>query len=231
MRYGISFKGKRCEDYGLFVVTRPNIPAPVRDIELIKIPGKSGVMVRDNERYEPIEIQVEFNFLSKPDKWNETFRDAIRWMSGAGELELSDDGDYFYKVYSVQVSEGERTIKRIGRFTAQFTCDPYAYLKNGKKEYELNEVLWNPYCEAEPIYNITGEGVCILTVNGKQMRANVGQNLVIDTGRMIAFRTDGTMQNTKVSGDYQDLYLQEGENSIAITSGFTLKVIPNWRSI
>ena len=61
------------------------------------------------------------------------------------------------------------------------------------------------------------------------MRANVGQNITIDTERMIAYRTDGAMQNTAVSGDYEDLYLLEGANQIVITSGFGLKVIPNWR--
>ena len=48
---------------------------------------------------------------------------------------------------------------------------------------------------------------------------------------MIAYRTDGIMNNTAVSGDYQDLYLREGSNQIEITAGFDLKVIPNWRSI
>ena len=63
------------------------------------------------------------------------------------------------------------------------------------------------------------------------MHANVGQNLTIDTDRMIAFREDGTVNNIAVSGDYEDLYLKEGDNQISITSGFALKVIPNWRSI
>ena len=46
---------------------------------------------------------------------------------------------------------------------------------------------------------------------------------------MIAYRTDGTMQNTSLTGDYEDLYLIEGENKVSITSGFVLKIIPNWR--
>ena len=69
----------------------------------------------------------------------------------------------------------------------------------------------------------------MLTVNGKTMKATVGQNLTIDTERMLAYRTDGTLMNTSVTGDYEDLYLQAGENEISITSGFSLKIIPNWR--
>ena len=70
--------------------------------------------------------------------------------------------------------------------------------------------------------------MCTLTVNGNEMTANVGQNLTIDTDLMIAYRQDGTLQNTAVTGDYEDLYLVPGDNVISITSGFDLKIIPNW---
>lgn len=231
MRYSIAFNGIRCEDCGIQPVTRPNIPAPQRDIEVLEIPGKSGILTKDNQRYGPIEIPVEFNFFSQPDEWGTVFRNAKRWLSGSGDLEFSDDPDYFYKVYYVVVSDSEREMKRIGRFTATFTCDPFSYLKDGRREYGISDVLYNPYSTSHPVYKIMGEGVCYLTVNNKSMRANVGQNLTVDTDRMIAFREDGTINNIAMSGDYDDLYIKEGDNQISITSGFTLKVIPNWRSI
>ena len=52
---------------------------------------------------------------------------------------------------------------------------------------------------------------------------------MIDTERMIAYRTDGTIQNTAVMGEYEDLYLQEGDNEILATDGFEISIIPNWR--
>lgn len=63
------------------------------------------------------------------------------------------------------------------------------------------------------------------------MVANIGQNLTIDTGRKLAYREDGTLSNTSVAGDYDDLILIEGRNKIKITDGFELKVIPNWRCL
>ena len=87
-------------------------------------------------------------------------------------------------------------------------------------------------CKKHPLsYIISGEGRCTITVNGKNMTANIGQNLTIDTELMIAYRTDGTTANTAVKGDYEDLYLQPGENQIGITRGFSMEVIPNWRCI
>lgn len=229
--YSILFRGNRCEDYGLLIEERPKIPKPTRDVETEEIPGKSGVIVKDRKRYKPIEIPVRFNFAAKENDWNEKFRRAKRWLNGSGELSFSDDSDYFYKVYYTDISDAERENRRKGSFETTFVCDPFTYLKCGKREYDAKEVLYNLYSEAHPVYKITGEGVCYLSVNGREMKANVGQNITIDTERMIAYRTDGVMNNALVSGDYQDLYLIEGENQIGITPGFNLKVIPNWRSL
>lgn len=89
---------------------------------------------------------------------------------------------------------------------------------------------FNPYIECHPTYKIAAEGMCTLKINGKTMTANVGQNLTIDTDRMIAYREDGTLNNTKVSGNYEDMYLQPGNNKIEFYGG-NLKVIPNWRCL
>ena len=42
-------------------------------------------------------------------------------------------------------------------------------------------------------------------------------------------RSDGTLNNTAVTGNYEDLVLIEGDNKVTITDGFDLKVIPYWR--
>ena len=82
-----------------------------------------------------------------------------------------------------------------------------------------------------PIYKIYGEGFCELVVNGKCMTSNVGQNLIIDTERKIAYREDGVLINTMVKGNYDELLLVEGENKISITAGFDFRIIPNWRCL
>lgn len=41
--------------------------------------------------------------------------------------------------------------------------------------------------------------------------------------------SDGTLNNTAVTGNYEDLVLIEGDNKVTITDGFDLKVIPYWR--
>ena len=74
-----------------------------------------------------------------------------------------------------------------------------------------------------------GEGVLTLTVNGKKVTANVGQNLTIDTELMMAYRQDGIIQNIALTGDYENLFLQPGDNAITFSPGFTISIVPRWR--
>lgn len=229
--FSVEYNEKSCLEFGILPVTRPSIPAPEENIEEITIPGRDGALIESEGSHKPITIPVEFNFFTDPEKVNEKYRAAKKWLSGSGYLKFSDDGSAFYKVLYVKITDVERTSKRIQNFTAEFTCDPYTYMDSGKYEITDFENIYNPYSVSHPEYLITGEGNCTLTVNGKTMEANVGQNLTINTDLMLAYRTDGEMQNTQVTGNYEDLYLAEGENQISISAGFEMTVIPNWRCL
>ena len=227
-----TFKNINNKTLGLEVATRPSIPAPVQRGEYIQIAGRDGSLLNTDGTYENIEITVEMNTVSsRASLWNTNLRRAKNWLRGSGVLRFSDDPDVFFRVKAAGVGEVSRRAKRGGDFTAVFVCEPFTYYNAGTKEMTAQEAGFNPYYTCRPIYRITGNGTCTLTVNGKTMTALVGQNLTIDTEKLIAYRTDGTLQNTAVTGDYDDLILQPGENAIAITNGFTLTVQPNYRSL
>ena len=229
--YDIEFAGITGRAAGVKVTQRPAVPSPRRRYNSTIVPGRAGSLIELDE-YEDIEIPVKMNFVTSPEVWGTQFRNVKKWLLGkSGRLVLSDDPGCFYRVKMVAINDTEREVREGGTFTAIFLCDPYTYMAEGREEQNMESASYNPYETSCPIYRIAGEGVCTLTVNGKSMTANVGQNITIDTGLMIAYREDGTIQNTEVKGDYEDLYLQEGENEIQITDGFALSIIPNWRHI
>lgn len=231
--YDVQYNGIKGGEIGILVVQRPNIPAPEKRYTTYEIPDRDGTLYVDDNTISDIEIEVEFNFMGGPAEWFSLFRAAKKWLlgQGNGKLVFLDDPGYFYKVKWVQIETAERVCYEIGRFLTRFYCAGCQYLESGTQEYTPQQAAENPYYLSHPVYKITGEGVCTLTVNGKTMIANVGQNITIDTERKVAYRQDGTIQNTAVTGWYEDLYLLPGTNSIAVTSGFQLKVIPNWRCL
>lgn len=216
---------------GVKVKERPAIPTPEENIETITIPGRDGNLTIRDGTTKDIVVSVTFTFHTKQERFAETFRRAKEWLLGQGgkRLKFTDDPDYFYQVKYVSLGQNVRTARVIGEFTVSFTCCGCQYLVDGAREHEIEDVRYNPYLTAHPTYKIKGEGMCSLLINGNLMRANVGQNLTIDTELMIAYREDGGVADTEVSGDYEELYLLEGENAISITEGFELKVIPRWR--
>ena len=228
--FHLTYDGDLDQSHKVFVTERPSVPAPEEDLEEIEIPGMDGVLIERKNRYKPITIPVTFNFYQEPDEWMEIYRDVKKWLAGSGWLIFSDDPDYEYKVLYAKIGTTERTIKRKGRLEVDFVCDPYMYVIAGQEAEEFaGSSLENDYDVSHPIYTITGQGSCTLTVNDGSVTAYAVTQLTIDTDRMIAYNADGEVANADTSGDYEDLYLQEGANTISITDGFGLTIQPNWR--
>lgn len=228
--YDIEFRDKRANDIRLYVVKRPNIPAPQKNYTEHNIPGRDGLCYEDEETVDDIKIDVEFNFMENPDKWFKAFDNAKEWLfAGTGKLKFSDDAEHFYHVKKVEIGTAERTCYEIGKFTASFFCSGYHYFKSGDVEY--SKLPHNPGIKSHPVYKITGTGDCALTVNGKKMTAKVVDNLTIDSDLMIAYGSGKKIENAAVSGWYEDLYLLPGENKVSITNGFDLTIIPRWRCL
>lgn len=234
MRYiDIEYANKKASDFKIYATEYPSIPASSEKVNETQVPGRNGVLRSRTGKYEEVTIPIELNYIGKETEWYSIWRKAKEWLAKRNAiLKITDDQDFFYKISCVKLNQNERITRRIGKFTASFVSkDGLSYFCDGANEMSINEARNNPGIICEPIYKITGEGVCNLTVNGVTIRANVAQNLTIDTEKMMAYREDGTLMNTSISGDYEDLYLQPGENSVSITSGFTCKIIPNWRCL
>lgn len=215
----------------VFARERPSIPAARKRGEEIVIPGMDGVLYKTDKSYEPTEIKVPMNYIGEEEKWAERWRAVQKWLSVKNSiLRFSDDDGYFFRISKAKLSEAERPSARVGRFEVTFiTKDGLYYLNSGLRAHKAEEIRWNPYEVSKPVYRIKGEGSCSLRVNGNEMTATVEQNLTIDTERQLAYEKGGGMRNTSVTGDYENLWLIEGENSVEISEGFQLEVIPNWR--
>ena len=218
-------------DLGLHVKTRPNIPVPERNIEVTEDKILTTSLTRDYGTYKDIEINIEYNFISREDFEMKSI--AIkRWIYNCKSkiLILSDSTEYYRKVKKVTIDTITRSKKYLGNFKLTFRCDPGLYVISGLNPISIdsNKIIKNNYGISKPDYIINGEGMCTLTVNNKSITINVGQSIIINTEKELCFKNDGSMTNISTGG-YKDLYLQEGNNDISISNGFTLSIIPNWR--
>lgn len=223
------FNGVLDRDVGIMTVSRPARPIPKENIKEYDLPGRDGKLTEHLGTYQDIQISVDFNFVQEIKKWESRVREISRWLSGTGELSFSDDPDIYYKVKSIEAADITRSKRVIGKFTVKFTVDPYQYSRIGENEIPLLNNLENPGEESSPIYRIEGEGNFTLTVNANSMAIDVGQNITIDTEKEMAYKDDGSILNTTVIGEFEDLRLKKGSNTLSATAGFTVTVKPNWR--
>lgn len=226
MKYSFSFNGRSSLDFNIVVTEYPGITGGEAKYDSTAVSGRSGELVGSDKYRSNITVEVPCAVIGR--YMPEYFHRVRNWLRGSGTLKFSDSPDTFFKALKTSCSGVTRGSRKHGELTASFLCEPYEYLDSGQIEYNPEDLKLNPYSLARPVYRITGEGACTLTVNGHTLTANVGQNLTIDTDRMFSYREDGTIQNTEIAGDYEELRLPPGKAEISVTEGFTLKVIPNW---
>ncbi len=229
-KYFIIYNNKTNLDVNLLIIERPTKPAPEMEYETVKVPN--GKTLYREKGYNDIQINVSFNFRSNnPVSWNRDFREIKKWLlsNGDNKLKFADDLEVYYKVKSVILDTPERMIDKVGgKFTVTFTCEAYVYIE--ENEMELRSNIYNDYLLSKPTYRIVGEGYLTLNINNKIIKANVGQELIIDTDKGLCYR-QGIVNNVALTGKYEDLYLQEGENTFSWSGDFKIYITLNRRCL
>ncbi|HIZ80721.1 MAG TPA: hypothetical protein H9722_01330 [Candidatus Mediterraneibacter pullistercoris] len=220
----IEYNGATCEDHWCFLNDYPQFSGGSKQYNTYAVPGMDGELVESDDYLSNLQIDCTFSIISK--RFMDNVRDIRSWLSGSGNLVISDSPDVFYKVWKTEYGDISREIRKFGTFAASFICTPFEFLKDG--QIPVDSVMFNPNDKAKPIYTIMGEGLCTLTVNGYEFTANVGQGAVINSERQLSYKNDGQSINTDVTGDYERLWLPHGENEVSVSSGFTLSIIPQW---
>lgn len=231
-QFDITYQGATGSSIGVYAVKRPSIPSPQKRAEKVIVPGRSGAFFIEDGAFEELGFDVEFNFFSSDTQLAAKGRQMKEWLlkDGNRRLVFSDDTDVFYKVLRIEMKQANRTAPQIFRQIVRFYTDPFVYLTSGLTDINPGTITNAQWVESHPIYTITGNGQKTITVNSKTFVANVTTKMTIDTERMIALGNTGQNQSDLVTGNYEDLYLKPGSNTVSINSG-TLKITPNWRTL
>lgn len=233
------FNGNKDKDIGIETINRPKIPSTTPIYNTSTIEGREGTL---NEiiGFEDIKINVDYNFYTLDDV-NNLWRRVKAWFLNIKDntLQFSDDIEVFFKVKRVVLPEDAERGKRIGRFTVTFVCEPFSYFLDGLEEIDLKigeNYIFNPgdYF-SKPIFKIYGEGIVDIKVNDKDsVSVNIGQSIIIDTFKKLSYKEEiKEKRNNKLTGKYENLYLDIGANKINISIKGRLDkfiLISNWRS-
>jgi predicted phage tail component-like protein len=220
------FKNINSLDYGIVIDEDwlPPIEKAEDDIEYIEVPGRDGVLTVNNGRKKPIykTIHCVLN--------NHEYKDIVKkWLTGEGELIISNEPDVFYKSRVYGPVQFEYSFVATSEFEINFICQPWAYLLTGKNKIIINSqdtIINNPGEIAKPLIKIYGNGPVDLILNNKIHKFyDIDEYAIVDSELMEAYKDTSFI---RYYGDFPEL--QPGENIISWTGNVTkIEITPRWR--
>ena len=223
-----NFLDKNCSDFGIVVEKYPSLFIPVKTFEKVNIAGNDKVEYRAGT-YEPITLSIEC-YLK--DRSPQKIREISKWLNSKseGKLIIGNDPNFYYNARIINAIPINKVINLFGRFVIQFECEPFVY----SLEEEVITITTNTEIEnkgitvSKPIYKVYGSGAT-LKVNNKEFNIySINDYIEIDTELMECYKENISM-NTNVKGNYTDLWLKEGKNTIEISGASKVEITPKWR--
>lgn len=233
----LEFDDIKTTDYYVWISGTGTFDAPVRAFEYVTIPGRSGDLILNNNRFENVEITYPC-FISKGFETRfDAFRAAL--MSKAGKYYLLRD-TYHPNEFRMAAIMGGTTpetgpYNRAGRFDLVFNCKPQRYLVSGLTTTSLSAsgTITNPTrFTALPHIRVFGSGVLTIGNVAVTIAENPLEYIDIDCEAMECFM-GATNANGYVSlTGHEFPSLAPGGNVITLGEGIlSVRITPRWFTI
>jgi phage-related protein len=226
------FDGKSSLDFGVRISGDGVYDAPKRDYEIQSVPGRSGDLVFDNNRYENVSLTYPAGIVKNFRNNVAALRSFLLTRTGYKRLEDT----YHPDEYRLALFEGPLDVKETGniagKFDITFNCKPQRYLKSGERTYTFTaagEIRNRTLFPAKPLVRIYGNGTAGIGSKTIEVSGNSYPYVEVDCETMDAFYGANNCNSmiSLTSGDFPELV--PGDNGITLGKGITkIELIPRW---
>ena len=169
---GFIFDGENSRTYGVYVTDVKVFGTPVRNVEMVTIPGRNGAFSLDNGNFDNIEVKYTCAMSADtPADFNDAISDLRNMLaSRIGYKRLEDEintSEYRMAVYKGGL-EVPTMNKQTGTFDVVFDCKPQRFLKSGETAVSVADggTITNPTLfDARPMLEVYGYGD--ININGE----------------------------------------------------------------
>jgi phage-related protein len=228
----ITFRNTSSSLFGLIVSEMPVIThADIVSTEY-DIPNRDGVLYGKDSKRSNAEISVKFVLVTDTySNYSDKMRSIRKWLNGTGKLTLSNNPGYYYQVQKATIVNDDRHIVTFGEFEVCFTVYPFEFLDDQTQVNISGSISYNNDGDiAKPIYTVTKSDTSVSTIKIGNRAAfsitGISGTITIDTNKMIVTHSTQGYIESYVSGDYENLWLAHGAQTIAVTNA-TVKMLPN----
>ena len=222
MKNHLIFNGINSKDLGIRIERHNNFSSPQRVVERIKVPGRTGEILIDDNSYENIIFEYEFILDCKDSDLASKSQEISNWLHN----------DYTYKtltfsnsskVYNAVVINKidiSRMFKQFGKALVTFE----AYEVSNAKERSVLKVndkdiyINNTNNVIKPIIKVIGEGDCSFNINNQEVvLKDLEGEVIIDCYNLDCCKEEDSKIincNNKMIGMFP--VLNVGENKVTV---------------
>lgn len=232
MRNFFMFGDIDSRDYGVYISGQGTYDAPTKDVELIKVPGRSGDLTISNNRFENIELTYPAFIYADFKTAISRFKEALLSVDGYQELEDSYAPDEYRRaIYTGDMKVDATTRNDAGQFDIVFNCDPRRFLKVGKLPVTMQSggIIENPTkFDTKPLIRVTGYGT--LTIGSITTTIAQGFSYIdIDCEMMDCYHGTDNANSYVTFSDNDFLTIPPGRNGVTFSGNISSVVItPRW---
>lgn len=211
---------------GLMIQSLPPISKPLIRTQTEEIDGRDGDIIT-KLGYSAYDKQLTIGLYGNFD-----INAVIAFFNSEGTVTFSNEIDKYYNYQIIDQIDFEKLIK-FRTATVTMHCQPFKYSAiEETRTFDIDEftITNSGNIAAKPTITIYGSGNITLTLNGSQIFAiTLGEDdyITIDAAAMNAYQGD-TLRNRSVTGNYERLALQVGENTISLGGSVETVEITNY---
>ena len=233
MRYFVAINNQNSlEVTGLYISKLPPISKPLQRTNIEEIDGRDGDIVT-TLGYSAYDKEMEIGLFG-----DYNIDEIISFFTQEGTITFSNEPDKYYKFKIINDINFEE-FQRFKTATVVFHCQPFKFsTAEGTRTFTTfpsNTVVIcnNGNVYSKPTLTLTGSGTINLSLNGVQVAvvtlANEGETIEIDLDKLEAYNpATKVLKNRQVTGDYENLYLKVGNNTISWTGTITSVKLKNY---
>ena len=170
-----TYKGKTSKEMGLRVLNDLEFVSPVRDVDLIQVPGRDGDLIMDNGRFNSVVRSVPCILEVENSDIETRINEINNWLAtdvNFHDFEWKDNSEFKYLAKVEDSVVSSRLLSRLGNTTIDFRLHPIKYLKSSlvPRVVASGEMVVNPFTiPAKPILEIRGVGDITVSINQQEL--------------------------------------------------------------
>lgn len=223
MKNYLIFNGINSKDLGIRIEKHNNFSTPQRVVERVKVPGRTGEILIDDNSYENIIFEYEFILDCKGSDLASKSKQISNWLHSDYTYKTLtfSNSNKVYNAVVINKIDIKRMFKTFGRALVTFEAYevPNARERNILKVDTEATYINNNNMPLKPIIKVLGYGDCIININNQSiiLKGIEGQ-VIIDCYNMDCYKEEGNNIincNNQMKGMFPQL--DTGINKISVS--------------